>query len=48
MGDPNIYGGPGQTHRDAPLSERGEFIWRLILGVLLLIAVAVVAYVLLS
>ncbi len=48
MGDPNIYGGPGQTHRDAPLSPRGEFVWRLILGALIILALGLVVYALLS
>ncbi len=48
MPDPHIYGGPGQTHRDAPLSPRGEVIWRVIVGALLLLAVGIVVWAQLS
>ena len=46
--DMGEFSGPGQTHRDAPLTPRGEVIWRVILGVLIGVALAVVIYVALT
>jgi hypothetical protein len=31
---PGMYG-PGQTHRDAPLSDRSRLVWNVVIAVLL-------------
>jgi hypothetical protein len=34
-GDPHIYGGPGQTRRDVPLTRRGRLVYYSILAILI-------------